>query len=262
MQENKKSLFNENLLNNKVVLITGAGQGIGKGIARQFLMVGANVIFIGRHIEKLENTSEELCRELKIDKASRTCCIETDVTDEIQIKEMICHLMNRFGRIDILCNNAGISREMPFINMPIDTFDNIMTTNMRSVMLVTKAVLPIMIKQNYGRIINIGSGAALRGLPGSAAYSASKGAVVTFTQSLGDEIRNIMKQRNIRINAICPGPVDTEMFQKSERRQFILEAGGDVTTVDEMGYAAVYLASDLSGVMNSQVLTLRGFNRW
>ena len=69
-------------------------------------------------------------------------------------------------------------------------------------------------------------------------------------------------EKNIRINAICPGPVDTEMFQKSERREFILAAGGDVTSVEEMGYAAVYLASDLSVVMNSQVLVLRGFNRW
>ncbi len=109
-------------------------------------------------------------------------------------------------------------------------------------------------------IINIGSGAALRGLPGSCAYSASKAAVVAFTQALGDEVRKI--ERNIRINAICPGPVDTEMFQQSERREFILAAGGDVSTVEEMGHAAVYLASDLSGVMNSQVLVLRGFNRW
>ena len=109
-------------------------------------------------------------------------------------------------------------------------------------------------------IINIGSGAALRGLPGSCAYSASKAAVVAFTQALGDEVRKI--ERNIRINAICPGPVDTEMFQQSERREFILAAGGDVSTVEELGHAAVYLASDLSGVMNSQVLVLRGFNRW
>ena len=144
--------------------------------------------------------------------------------------------------------------------MPVSVFDEIMTTNMRSVMLVTKAILPHMVEQKGGSIINIGSGAALRGLPGSVAYSASKAAVVCFTQALGDEVRKV--ERNIRINAICPGPVDTELFQKSERRDFILAAGGDVFSTETMGDAALFLASDMSKGMNSQVLVLRGFNRW
>ena len=245
----------EKLLQDKIALITGGSRGIGKGIARQFAAQGAVVIITGRNEETLKETASQIISE-----GGRADWICADVTSREQVSSMVSEVLRRYGRIDILVNNAGISREMPLLEMPVEVFDEIMTTNTRSVMLVTKEVLPHMVEQKYGRIINIGSGAALRGLPGSTAYSASKAAVVAFTQSLGDEVRKI--EKNIRINAICPGPVDTEMFQKSERREFILAAGGDVTTVDEMGHAAVYLASDLSGVMNSQVLTLRGFNRW
>lgn len=257
-----RNLFNSELLLDQIAVVTGAGQGIGKGVARQLLAVGAKVIFIGRHLDKLEIAAKELADECGISRTERTLCIQADVTELNQIESFVQQIIEHFGRIDILCNNAGISKEMPLVEMPIEVFDQIMATNMRSVMLVTKAILPGMIQQKYGRIVNIGSGAAIRGLPGSTAYSSSKAALVALTQSLGDEIRNNMKIRDIRINAICPGPVDTELFQKSERREFILNAGGDITSVDEMGYAAVYLASELSGVMNSQVLVLRGFNRW
>ena len=243
------------LLKDRIALITGAGRGIGKGIARQFARSGACVWLSGRTEGPLEETAKQIRAE-----GGKAQVVLCDVTKEDQVADMVRSVVEEEGRIDILVNNAGISREMPLLEMSIEIFDEIMTANMRSVMLVTKAVLPHMISQKYGRIINIGSGAALRGLPGSSAYSASKAAVLAFTQSLGDEIRAV--ERGIRINAICPGPVDTELFQKSERREYILAAGGDVSTVEEMGYAAVYLASDLSGVMNSQVLTLRGFNRW
>ena len=243
------------LLDNKTALITGAGRGIGKGIAKVFAKNGALVILSGRTKATLDEAAEEIRAE-----GGKAECIPCDVTDEAQVRVMIGEIIAHFGRLDILVNNAGISREMPFTEMPIEVFDEIMTTNMRSVMLVTKAVLPHMIDQSYGRIINIASAAGLRGLPGSTAYSASKAAVICFTQSLGDEVRKIC--RDIRINAICPGPVDTEMFQKSERREFILAAGGDVNSCETMGDAALFLASDMSGCMNSQVLNLRGFNRW
>ena len=243
------------LLDNKTALITGAGRGIGKGIAKVFAKNGALVILSGRTKATLDEAAEEIRAE-----GGKAECIPCDVTDEAQVRVMIGEIIARFGRLDILVNNAGISREMPFTEMPVEVFDEIMTTNMRSVMLVTKAVLPHMIEQSYGRIINIASAAGLRGLPGSTAYSASKAAVICFTQSLGDEVRKVC--RDIRINAICPGPVDTEMFQKSERREFILAAGGDVNSCETMGDAALFLASDMSGCMNSQVLNLRGFNRW
>ena len=171
---------------------------------------------------------------------------------------MVQAVIKKYQKIDILVNNAGISKEMPFLEMPIEVFDEIFEMNLRSVMLVMKAVLSYMAEQKSGNVVNIGSGAALRGLPGSAAYAASKAAVVCLTQAVGDE----MRKDGIRINAICPGPVDTELFQKSERRDFILSAGGDLFQPSEVANAAVFLASDLSGCTNSQTLVMRGFNRW
>lgn len=243
------------LLKDRVALITGAARGIGKGIALKFAQEGARVLLVGRKLPGLEDVAREI-REA----GGQADCLVADVAREDQVADMARQAIELCGRVDILVNNAGISKEMPFLEMPIEVFDEIMTTNMRSVMLVTRAILPHMLEQKYGRIINIGSGAALRGLPGSAAYSASKAAVVCFTQALGDEIRKI--ERNVRINAICPGPVDTELFQKSERREFILQAGGDVFSTETLGDAALFLASEMSKGVNSQVLVMRGFNRW
>jgi len=245
----------EGMLRGKTALITGASRGIGKGIAVKFARQGAKVLLVGRKLSGLEPAAEEIRAQ-----GGQAECFQADVSQESQVDSLVRDVTERCGHVDILVNNAGISREMPFLEMPIEVFDEIMTTNMRSVMLVTRAFLPGMLEQKAGNIINIGSGAALRGLPGSAAYSASKAAVVCFTQALGDEIRKL--ERNIRINAICPGPVDTELFQKSERREFILQAGGDVFSTDTMADAALFLASDMSMGMNSQVLVLRGFNRW
>lgn len=245
----------EAMLKDKIALITGASRGIGKGIALKFAQQGAAILLVGRKMPGLEAAAEEI-RAL----GGKADCFTADVAKEDDVKNLVDQVMAKYGRVDILVNNAGISKEMPLMEMPVSVFDEIMTTNMRSVMLVTKAILPHMVEQKGGSIINIGSGAALRGLPGSVAYSASKAAVVCFTQALGDEVRKV--ERNIRINAICPGPVDTELFQKSERRDFILAAGGDVFSTETMGDAALFLASDMSKGMNSQVLVLRGFNRW
>ncbi len=245
----------EGMLQGKTALITGGSRGIGKGIAVKFAQHGAKVLLVGRELSRLEPAAEEI-KAL----GGQASCFQADVSQADQVEELAKAVLEQEGRVDILVNNAGISKEMPFLEMPIETFDEIMTVNMRSVMLVTRAFLPGMLEQKAGSIINIGSAAALRGLPGSAAYSASKAAVICFTQALGDEVRRA--ERDIRINAICPGPVDTELFQKSERREFILQAGGDVFSVETMGDAALFLASDLSKGMNSQVLVLRGFNRW
>lgn len=243
----------EQLLQDKVALITGASRGIGKGISLKFAQEGATVILVGRHLSSLQEVQSEIESA-----GGRAVCKTTDVTVESQVTDLAHAVLKEYGRIDILVNNAGISKEMPLLEMPVEVFDEIVTTNLRSVMLVTKAFLPAMAQQKTGNIINIGSGAALRGLPGSTAYSASKAGVVCFTQALGDEVRSL----GIRVNVICPGPVDTELFQKSARREYILKAGGDVFSTDTVANGALFLASDLSKGMNSQILTMRGFNRW
>ena len=241
------------LLENKIALITGASRGIGKAIALKMAEEGATAILVGRKMESLKAVEEEISKA-----GGKADCFTCDVKENDQVVAMVQDIIKKYERIDILVNNAGISKEMPFLEMPIEVFDEICEMNLRSVMLMMKAVLPYMAEQKSGNVVNIGSGAALRGLPGSAAYAASKAAVVCLTQAVGDE----MRKDGIRINAICPGPVDTELFQKSERRDFILSAGGDLFQPSEVANAAVFLASDLSGCTNSQTLVMRGFNRW
>lgn len=241
------------LLKDKIAVITGAGTGIGKAAALKLAAEGAMVCLLGRTVDTLSQTKRAVeARE------RRAAVYPCDVTDEAQIHETVARILEDHGRIDILVNNAGMSREQPFLEMDVALFDRICQTNLRSVMLMMKAVLPDMARRKSGNIVNIGSGAAIRGLPGSAAYSVSKAGVVALTQAVGDEMRG----QGVRINVICPGPVDTELFQKSERRQFILDAGGDVFDTETVANGILFLASEMSKGMNSQTLVMRGFNRW
>ena len=231
------------LLKGKTALITGAGSGIGKAIALKMTEEGAEVILAGRKEASLQNVQEQI-----VQKGGRAGYFLCDVRKPDEITEMTEKIMKQYGKIDILVNNAGISKEMPFLDMPVEVFDEICETNLRSVMLMMKAVLPYMKEQKSGNVVNIGSGA----------YSVSKAGVICLTQAVGDEVRPF----GIRINAICPGPVDTELFQKSERRNYILSAGGDLFKPETVANGVAFLASDLSEGMNSQVLIMRGFNRW
>lgn len=241
------------LLKNKTAVITGAGSGLGRAIALCLAKEGASVILTGRTKQTLLDTRSA------VEKAGGTAHFYTaDLAKDSETEALAANILNDFGHIDILVNNAGISKEYDLLHMPVEVWDEIYTVNLRSVMLLTKAFLPSMVKRRSGNIVNIGSGAAIRGLPGSIAYAVSKAGVVCFTQTLGDEVRKY----GIRTNVLCPGPVDTEMFQKSEAREFIMKAGGDIFSPETIANGVLYLASSLSEGMSSQTLTVRGFNRW
>lgn len=243
----------EKLLQGKTAIVTGAARGIGRAVALKFAEEGANVILADILDTELRETEAEV-RAFGV----RTDAYTVDLTKDEQVYAMVEKIAGDFGTIDILMNNAGISREMPLDEMPMDVWDKIIEINLRSVALIMKVILPVMKKQKSGNICSIASGAALRGLPGSTAYSASKAAVLCLSQALGDEVRPF----NIRVNTICPGPVDTELFRKSAKRDFILQAGGDVFEPETIANGALYLVSDLSKGVSSQALTIRGFNRW
>ena len=219
-------------LEGKVALVTGAAYGIGFAIAEAYAKAGAKIAFNCRSKEHMEKALADY--QAKGIEAKGYLC---DVTDEAQVAQMVSDIEKELGTIDILVNNAGISIEQPLNDMSIETWKQIIDTNLNSVAVVIKAFLPIMIRRNSGNIVNVGSGAGLRGLPGSCAYSASKAGVICLSQALGDEVRRY----GIRVNVICPGPIDTELFQLSERREYLLKNGGG---------------------MNSQILTMRGINRW
>lgn len=241
------------LLKDKIALVTGGGTGVGACIAKKLAEEGSQVILVGRTLDRLETVQKEIER-----KGGKAQSIQADITIQREVEILKEHVLKKYGKLDILVNNAGISKEYPLLEMPIEVWDEIYDTNLRSLMILTKAFLSSMVKAKSGNIVNIGSGAAIRGLPGSIAYSVAKAGVVCFTETLGDEVRRY----GIRVNVICSGPIDTEMFRQSAAREFILKAGGDVFSPETIANGVLFLASDLSEGMNSQVLIMRGFNRW
>lgn len=241
-------------LENKIAIITGANRGVGKATALLFAREGANVMLVGRRFDALEEVRKEI--EAAGGKAKSWVC---DLLDDDQIHATVDAITKEYGRIDILINNAAVSMEKPFIETTYDEWDQLINLNLRAPIVITKAVLPGMLAQKDGSIVNVASAAGLRGLPKSSVYSATKAGLIQFTESVGDEVKNT----GVRINVLCPGPIDTEMFQNSACRDYILSAGGDVFKPETIANGILFLACDeLSEVTNSQTLVMRGFNRW
>ena len=241
------------LLKDKVALVTGAGKGIGKAISLVFAAEGASLIICSRTKSQIEETAEA------IRAAGRECLAAVAAVEkEAEVTQMVKDGLGRFGKIDILVNNAGISNPKPFLETSMSDWDEALTVNLKGVVLCTRAVLPHMLQRGVGRVINIASAAGVRGLPGSPAYTVSKFAVVGLTQALADEI----VERGVRVNVICPGPVKTELFDSSPVKDFLLKNPAALLLMEDVTGAALYLASDLSGGLNSQTICVRKTSRW
>jgi len=241
------------LLKDKVALITGAGRGIGKAISLRFAEEGASLILCARTAAPLQEVTDAI-RHM-----GRSCLGSVvDVAKEEAVTRLVNDGLAKFGRIDILVNNAGISNPKPFLETSNADWDEAINVNLKGIVFCTRAVLPGMLERGFGRVINIASAAGLRGLPGSPAYTASKFAVVGLTQALADEVVD----KGIRVNVICPGPVRTELFDSSPVKDFLLKNPAALLTMDDVTGVALYLASDLSGGMNSQTICVRRSSRW
>ncbi len=241
------------LLTGKTALITGGGRGIGKSIAMAFSQQGADIVITSRTDTQLQNAARDIASV-----GGKCLPVEGDVSRTQDIERIVEECRKAFGSIDILVNNAGISKESPFMDLSLSDWDRTLNVNLMGVVHCIRALLPEMRMKGAGKIINIASAAGLRGLPNSAAYSASKAGIIALTQSLGDEVG----PEGIQANIICPGPVETEMFRRSSVRDFILQNPVDLMSPDDVAGAALFLASDLSGGMNSQVLVVRTKSRW
>jgi 3-oxoacyl-[acyl-carrier protein] reductase len=243
-----------NLLQGKVALITGASKGIGRSIAKQFALQGADIAFT--YLSSVEQ-GEALERELSAS-GIKAKGYRSDASDTKQAEELINNVSNDFGRIDVLVNNAGITQDTLLLRMTEEQWDNVIRVNLKSVFNTTKAIARIMMKQRSGSIINMSSVVGIKGNAGQANYAASKAGMIGFTKSIALELGS----RGVRCNAIAPGFIETEMTGKLAEEvvkgwveTIPLKRAG---TGDDVANACVFLASEMSSYITGQTLTVCG----
>ncbi|MEO2052363.1 MAG: 3-oxoacyl-[acyl-carrier-protein] reductase [Allomuricauda sp.] len=243
------------LLEGKNVIITGASRGIGKGIAEVFAKHGANVAFT---YSSSEAPALELEKELT-GMGVKAKAYKSNAASYEDSEALVAKVLEDFdGRIDVLINNAGITKDNLLMRMGEEDFDTVIEINLKSVFNMTKAVQRTMLKQRKGSIINMSSVVGVKGNAGQTNYAASKAGMIGFTKSVALELGS----RNIRCNAIAPGFIETEMTDKLDektvqgwRDAIPLKRGG---TPEDVANACLYLASDLSDYVTGQVLNVDG----
>ena len=217
-------------LTGKVALVTGGNKGIGKGIARGLAAEGASLVLTARGADELQQTADELATQ-----GSDVLAIPADATDERQVQEVFRQTMDRFGRLDVLVNNAGAFDGGPIDELSVEAWDKVIAINLRAPFLCTREAMRIMKRQGGGKIINIGSISAQRVRPGSAPYSASKHGLWGLTQVTALEGRDF----GIACGCLHPGNVLVERRQASKKK----EDEEPMMTVDELAQAAVLMAT-------------------
>ncbi|TPQ32970.1 SDR family NAD(P)-dependent oxidoreductase [Cupriavidus pinatubonensis] len=226
-------------LTGKKAVVTGGARGIGRAIALAFAREGADVAVLDLRKEDAVRAAAEVA-ELDVE----SLAVAADVASESSVNAALAEVEAEFGRIDILVNNAGFDSASHVVNMTTETWDRMMDVNLRGVFLCTRAVLPGMLKNRHGRIINLSSQLAHKGAPEMAHYAAAKAGVIGFTRSLAYEVA----REGVTVNAICPGPVDTELFRglpEAWRAKKLSELPiGRMASVEEIAPSAVLLASD------------------
>ena len=190
----------------KVVVVTGASRGIGKEIALKYAENGYNVAI--NYVSDKTNV-EELEKEFK-EKGAEALIVKADVSKSEQVQEFIKAVIEKYGKIDVLVNNAGITRDMLLMRMKEEDFDKVIEINLKGTFLVTKEVVPYMMKKRDGKIISLSSVVGVIGNAGQCNYSASKAGIIGFTKSIAKELAS----RNIRANAVAPGFIDTSTWIK------------------------------------------------
>jgi 3-oxoacyl-[acyl-carrier protein] reductase len=242
------------LLEGKTALVTGASRGIGRGIAMKLAEQGANVAFtyLSSPDKALELESE--LKEFNI----KAKGYKSDAADFKSAEELVNSIVAEFGTLEIVVNNAGITRDGLLMRMSEENFDDVIRTNLKSVFNITKAIQRPMLKQRNGSIINITSVVGIKGNAGQANYAASKAGIIGFTKSVALELGS----RNIRCNAVAPGFIETEMtgalnqdVVKGWREAIPLKRGG---TAEDVANLVLFLASDLSSYITGQVINVDG----
>ncbi|CAI8163874.1 MAG: 3-oxoacyl-[acyl-carrier-protein] reductase FabG [Bacteroidota bacterium] len=242
------------LVKGKNVLITGASRGIGKGIAQAFAQQGANVAFT---YSSSAGPAQELEKELTA-LGVKAKAYQSNAADFESAQQLASAVLNEYGTIDVLINNAGITKDNLLMRISEEDFDKVIEVNLKSVFNMTKAVQRTMLKQRHGSLIHMSSVVGVKGNAGQSNYAASKAGIIGFSKSIALELGS----RNIRSNVIAPGFIETEMTGKLPedvvaqwRAGIPLKRGG---SPDDVANACLFLASDLSTYITGQVLNVDG----
>lgn len=240
-------------LKDQIALITGAGRGIGRAIAVHFARHGARVCVADKDAAAAETVVAELPRD------HGAACV-VDVSDRDQVQRMVAETVRRWGALDVLVCNAGISRATPFAELEEDEWDNMLALNLKSVFLCCKAAMEVMVPRRKGAIITIASVAGKRGggIFGTTHYAASKGGVIAFTRALAREAI----AAGIRVNGICPGATETAMTAVMDRplreRALAQIPAGRFAQPEEIAAAALFLASDAASYCVGELINVDG----
>jgi len=239
-------------LSKRVAIVTGSGRGIGREIALKLAEVGATVV-----VNDIDDSANSVAEEIKAMKR-QSLAIVADVSSSSDVDRMVEMAVATCGEVDILVNNAGITRDQLVMRMSDEDWDRVLQINLRSVFLCTRAVLRNMIKQRWGRIINMASVVGIVGNPGQANYASAKAGIIGFTRTVAKEVA----PRGITANAIAPGFIDTEMTQrlKEDWRQLLKERipVGYFGSPRDVAEAVAFLASEEARYITGQVLGVDG----
>ena len=237
----------------RVALVTGASQGIGRACAIELARAGAKVALCARNVEKLQETAKEIAAN-----GGEAEAIKMDVANEEEIKASVKAAMGRFGKVDILVNNAGITRDQLVMRMKRSDWDDVINTNLTGPFLLIQAVIASMLKQRWGRIINITSIFGQIGQAGQANYASSKAGLIGLTMAVAREVAS----RNITVNAVAPGWIETAMTsglsdELKETMRKSVPLGRTGTDLD-VAQAVKFLASEEAGYITGEVLKVNG----
>lgn len=240
-------------LQSKIAIVTGAGRGIGRAIAEKLAAEGATVV--------VTDVDERTAHQTAADIGSTATGIRTDVTSRESVDAMVAQVMERYGRIDVLVNNAGWDKVGPFIDSDPADWDRVIQINLYGVLNTCKAVLPIMVAQNGGTVVNLASDAGRVGSSGEAVYSAAKGGVIAFTKTTARE----MARYRVNANCICPGPADTALLAEvaapgSKLREAFVKAIPLRRLADptDLANAVAFFASDEATYITGQTVSVSG----
>jgi 3-oxoacyl-[acyl-carrier protein] reductase len=243
----------KNLLEGKIVLITGASRGIGKAIAKAMAAEGASIAFTHTSMNGALETEKEL-----VEMGAKVKRYQSDASNYDEAVKVVNDVVATWGRVDVLVNNAGITRDSLLMRMSPDSWDEVISKNLKSVYNYSQACSSVMLRQRSGCIVNMSSVVGLHGNAGQCNYAASKAGIIGLTQSLAKEFGS----RGIRVNAIAPGFIQTDMTQSLSEEvkqmwinEIPLKRAG---VVEDIASVAVFLASEMSAYITGQVLQVDG----